>query len=247
MRDVLKGKTALVTGAAKRIGRELALALGRAGVNVIVHFRTSEEEAERTVAEARELGVKGWTLQCDLSLPDATRTLIQRALEAADDLDILVNSASVFHPCGLSELDEEHLCQVLRVNALAPLLLSRVFAKGGRKGHILNLLDTRVTRHDPTFTAYTLSKRMLGDLTSMMALEFAPKVQVNGLAPGLVLAPEGKDEGYLKEKANRIPLKRHGNVQGLVNAALCLLRSDFITGQVLFYDGGEHLMGKTYG
>ena len=194
MHDAFRGKTALVTGAAKRIGRELSLALARSGANVVVHFRNSQQEAEATAQEARGFGAEAWTLQCDLSEIESSRALIGRALEAAGRLDILVNSASVFHPCGLDDLEEEAFYPVLRVNAVAPLLLSRAFAKGGGRGHVLNLLDTRVTRHDPAYASYTLSKRMLADLTSMMALEFAPHVQVNGLAPGLVLPPEGKDE-----------------------------------------------------
>jgi len=142
-------------------------------------------------------------------------------------------------------LDE--LTSNVQVNALAPLVLAREFAKQGRPGDIINLLDARVTDYDQEHAAYHLSKRMLFTLTRMMALEFAPEIQVNAIAPGLVLPPPGKDAEHLKARVKDNPLQRHGDVEDVVDALLFLLRSDFITGQVIFVDGGYHMKGSTYG
>jgi pteridine reductase len=239
----LSGKTALVTGAAKRIGRGVALALSEAGVHVVVHCGTSRDEAEDTAARIRERGTRAWVLQADLSSPAETRSLFARAGESAGALDFLVNSASIFPKSRLGDFTPEELAESLRVNAMAPLDLSRSFAAQGREGAIVNFLDTRVTGFDKSHAAYSISKNVLLNLTRMMALEFAPRVSVNAVAPGLILPPPGEDESYLQRLAHTNPMHKAGSVEGIAEAVLFLLGSDFITGQVLFVDGGRHLRG----
>ncbi|MFQ6099414.1 MAG: SDR family oxidoreductase, partial [Armatimonadota bacterium] len=127
------------------------------------------------------------------------------------------------------------------VNAYAPLALSRAFASQRVTGRIVNVLDARIRTYDWSHVAYILSKHMLAVLTRMTALDFAPDVTVNAVAPGLILPPPGEDEGYLKRCAESLPLKRHGDTEDVADAVVFLARSNFITGQVIYVDGGHHL------
>jgi hypothetical protein len=240
--ESLHGKTALVTGAAKRIGREIALALARAGVNVAVHFRQSAKPAEELRAELASHGVMAWLVEADFNDIAATQRLIPEILGRAGSLDILVNSASLFLPSTIQDMDFLSLMQHMQVNAWAPFVLSREFARLGGRGDIINLLDSRIVGDDRTHVAYILSKKVFALLMKMTALEFAPRITVNGVAPGLILPPAGKDESYMNDLAQTIPLKRHGEPADIADAVLYLLKSDFVTGQVIFVDGGRHLM-----
>lgn len=245
--ESIHGKTALVTGAAKRIGREIALALARAGVNVAIHFRQSAKQAEELRTELVSHGVTAWLVDADLNDIEATRRLIPKVVNAAGSLEILVNSASLFLPSTLQDLDFAGLMKHMQVNAWAPFVLSREFARHADCGKIINLLDSRIVGDDPSHVAYILSKQVFAQLTKMMAVEFAPRITVNGVAPGLILPPAGKDESYMNDLARTIPLKRHGAPADIVDAVLYLLKSDFITGQVIFVDGGRHLMEQNRG
>jgi NAD(P)-dependent dehydrogenase (short-subunit alcohol dehydrogenase family) len=133
------------------------------------------------------------------------------------------------------------------VNAWAPFVLSRDFSRHVDRGKIINLLDTRITGYDRSHVAYVLSKRMLAVLTSMCALEFAPDFTVNAVAPGLILPPPGKDENYLAGLVKTVPLKKHGGPGDIVDAVLYLLKSDFVTGQTIYVDGGRHLGEEKHG
>lgn len=239
-------KTALVTGAAKRIGRATAIALARNGVNVVVHYHVSRAEAESTAASVQELGVRAWVLSCDLADAKAADALIPRAIEAAGPLSILINSASVFPEDTLITFTAEALQTAVQINAFAPLLLSRRFVAQAIEGNIVNLLDTRVHDYDRSHVSYHLSKRMLHSLTRIMADEFAPRVRVNAVAPGLVLPPHGRDESYLESLAPSNPLRRIGTLAGVTDAVLFLLRSDYTTGQVIYVDGGRHMRSSVY-
>jgi len=243
----LAGRTALVTGAAKRLGRATALALAREGADVVVHYGRSGAEAEAAAEEIRRLGRRAWTVRADLSDPAQAAGLVAGACEQAGPLDILVNSASIFPDGRLTDVSAEELALNVQVNAMAPLALGRAFAAQGRRGDIVNFLDARITDYDRDHAAYHLSKRMLADLTRMMALEFAPAVTVNAVAPGLILPPAGEDESYLDRLASTNPLGRHGDAEDVTRAVLFLLASDFVTGQVIFVDGGRHMRGRMYG
>ncbi len=244
----LEGHVALVTGAAKRLGRAIGRMLGEEGVDVVVHYRSSRAEAEEFAGALTERGVAAWTVQADLAEEEGARTLINRAREAAGrDLDILVNSASIFSASKLLSFDAQELAGDIRVNAFAPLVLARAFAAQGSPGQIVNLLDAKIVEYDSEHAAYHLSKRMLFSLTRMLALELAPEIRVNAVAPGLILPPPGKDEGYLESLVHTVPLKRHGGAEDIVRAVSFLLKSHFITGQVIYVDGGRNLKGRMYG
>lgn len=243
----LHGATALVTGAAKRLGGAVSLALAKAGVNIIAHYRTSQAEAEALAAAVRKTGARAWTLPGDLRHPHQAKDLFHRACEAAGPIDFLLNNASIFPESSLLDCTPEDIYANIDVNALSPLLLARAFAAQNRTGAIVNFLDTMIADYDRKHVPYHLSKRMLFSLTKMMAIEFAPKLRVNAVAPGLVLPPEGKDEQYLEALAHTNPLQRYGSAEGIAEAVLFLLRSGFITGQIIYVDGGRHLRGNMYG
>jgi NAD(P)-dependent dehydrogenase (short-subunit alcohol dehydrogenase family) len=242
------GKTALVTGGAKRLGRAIALELAAAGADVVVHCRGSMREAEAVVAEIRGMRRQAWVVEADLSEASQVESLFERSCHCAGGgLDILVNNASIFPKGRLSELTHDGLDENIRINALAPLMLGRALVKSRRGGCIVNLLDSRMTDYDAEHVAYHLSKRMLFSLTRMMALEFAPRVRVNAVAPGLVLPPPGEDDGYVERLKRSNPLEGRGEPADVAEAVLFLVRGSFITGQVIFVDGGRHMRGAVYG
>ncbi len=145
----LSGRTALITGAGKRIGRAIALALAEAGVNIIAHYNTSQAEAEGLAAEVRRLGPKAWTIPADLARPEQVAGLAARAADLSGGFDILINSASIFRADTLPNATLESIALNEQINALAPLVLSREFAALGGSGHVINMLDTRAFDHDP--------------------------------------------------------------------------------------------------
>jgi NAD(P)-dependent dehydrogenase (short-subunit alcohol dehydrogenase family) len=238
----LKGKVALVTGASKRIGRALAIALADEGVNVVAHDRKAmEAETVKVCDEVVKCGARAWSIVADLERPEEYESLIAWAMKAAGALDILINNASIFLPNTLMDVGFGDVTRHLQVNAWAPFVLSRDFARLADRGKIINLLDARITGYDRSHVAYVLSKRMLSVLTTMCALEFAPGFTVNAVAPGLILPPAGKDENYLARLAEAVPLRKHGGPGDIADAVLYLLRSDFVTGQIIYVDGGKHL------
>lgn len=241
----LKGRTALVTGAARRLGRHIALALAAQGVNVAAHYHSSAAEAESLLVELESAGVRAWALRADFEKPTEYKGLIDQALALCGSLDILVNSASIFPAGRLDETVFDDVVKNIRVNAWAPFELCRSFARACGKGAVVNVLDTRVRGFDFDHAAYILSKHMLDSLTAMAALEYAPGLRVNAVAPGLILPPPGKDDGHLEGMAASLPLKRRGHPHDVAEAVVFLLRSEFITGQVIYVDGGRHV--REYG
>ncbi len=242
----LRARTALITGAAKRIGAAVSLALARAGVNVLIHHRRSAPEAEAVAAEARQRGVEARVLSADLSNPESAEALFDAAA-AQGPVDFLINSASVFSEQSLAGFTAEDLQHNLDINTLAPLTLSRRFAAQGRTGAIVNFLDTMIDDYDRRHVPYHLSKQMLFSLTRMMAVDFAPRIRVNAVAPGLILPPDGQDLSYLESLKASNPLQRYGSPDGICEAVLFLLKSGFVTGQVIYVDGGRHMRGNMYG
>jgi pteridine reductase len=243
VQKVLEGMTALVTGGAKRIGRATVLALGAEGVNIVVHDHQSlHGEFETLRGELEGIGVKSWIVPADFEEPSGYQSLVERAVEASGRLDILINNASVFSPDTITDANYDEVVRKMQINAWAPFVLCREFARRPGKGKIVNILDTRIAGFDFKHLSYIMSKHALYLLTRMTAVEFAPRISVNSVAPGLILPPVGKDEGYLEALAGTVPLRRHGNPGDVTDAVLFLLRSDFITGQVIFVDGGRHLM-----
>jgi len=241
----IRGKTALITGAARRIGRAIALAFADEGANVVIHYSTSEEAAGELAREIERRGARSWTVRADFADAEETASLIRRSVEVAGPIDVLVNNASIFPLERLEDLTFEGLVTNMRVNAWAPFVLSREFKREIGRGKIINLHDSRLLGFDWAHVGYILSKHVLAVLTKMTAVAYAPDITVNAVAPGLILPPAGKDESYLERLASSVPLKRHGDAADVADAVVFLAKSDFITGEVIYVDGGRHL--KEYG
>jgi NAD(P)-dependent dehydrogenase (short-subunit alcohol dehydrogenase family) len=235
--------TLLVTGAAQRIGREIAMALADEGANVVVHYRNSVKEAEALCADLRERGVGAWPLQADFGEGSDASRIIGRAKELAGKLDGIINNASTFSAGTIEDLDFAALRGHMTVNAWIPLALSREFFRVERKGNIVTILDSSIAGYDRSHVGYGMSKHALALLTAMMALEFAPDARVNAVAPGPVLPPAGEGLDYLERLSAGTPLRRHGDPRDIARAVVFLLKNRYITGQVLYVDGGRHLKG----
>ncbi len=238
----LKGQTALVTGGAVRIGRALCEALAAEGVNVVVHYRHSGDEAQALCADLERRGVRAWAVAAELTSGAACADLVARATTVAGPLAILINNAAVFHKDHLLATTEAKLLEEFWPNLFAPLLLMRAFAAGSAGGKIINLLDRRIAGHDETCVPYVLTKKALAELTLLAARELAPQFTVNGVAPGAVLPPPGRGADYLHDQAGPSPLQKLITPQAVAEAVLALLRHDALTGQILFVDGGQHLL-----
>src|SRR5512146_1291079 len=240
----MQGKVALVTGGAVRLGKALTLALAGTGARVAVHYGRSAESAAETVAEAQALGGEAEAFRADLRETGGSAALIERVVTRFGQVDILVNSAAIFEPGDLADTTEALWDTHFATNLKAPFFLSQAFAAhvdSKRQGHIVNIADWRATRPGPRYLAYTLTKAALITMTRSLALALAPAIQVNAIAPGAILPPPGKDREYLERLAEGIPLMRPGSPDDVAQALLFLLRADFVTGELLFVTGGEHL------
>ncbi len=239
----LSGHTALVTGAGRRLGRAFAEALASRDAAVAVHYGASASEAETLVEGIRQAGGRAVALQADLAQPAQAASLVERAVEALGEIDLLVNSASIFEPIGALETDLADWQRHLAINLTAPFLLSQAFARhrSGRPGAIVNLLDWRALRPGADHFPYTTAKAALASMTRSLAVALAPAIRVNGLALGAILPPPGASEPDPALIAE-VPLARWGRVEEVVHALLFLLTGpDFITGAILHLDGGRHL------
>ncbi len=239
----LNGKTILITGAARRIGRQLALAVAQAGANVVIHHSNSAEAARQTAAEIEQLGRQAWILQADFRQLSAVENLISRAAAFAP-LDALVNNAAIFEPLSLAETGLADWERHLNINLTAPFLLSRDFAAQlppGREGRIVNILDWRALRPAADHFPYTVSKAGLAALTRSLAAALAPRITVNAIAFGAILPPsDGADpQGILRT----VPAGRWAKLDEVGETLLFLLDGPaYITGEILHLDGGRHLI-----
>ena len=214
---------------------------------MVIHYNRSEQSAEDLAGRIRSLGRQAWVIPGDLSDPQATQRLYDLACDQAGRAaDILVNNASIFPPSKVLDFTPQELAQNVQVNAMAPLQLARAMARRAESGDVINLLDARVVDYDAAHAAYHLSKRMAYSLTRMLAMELAPAIRVNAVAPGLILPPPGQDESYLARLAHTNPLGRSGSPEEVARAVVFLVSSEFVTGQVIFVDGGRHMKGRMY-
>jgi NAD(P)-dependent dehydrogenase (short-subunit alcohol dehydrogenase family) len=239
-------KTALITGAAKRIGKALTEHLARQGWNIAIHYHSSESEA---IQFQNQLSIeypdqKFVLLRADLNQVEEVESLLPKAIDALGNLGLLINCASVFKPSALKNTSSDFFDEQMNVNLRAPFILTRSFAQQIKHGGIINFVDTRIVNNQSKFAAYSISKKALWEMTKMAALEFGPQIRVNAIAPGLTLPPEEKGEDYLWELAQNIAMKRPGGLDPILKSLDYILENEYLTGQLLFCDGGENL-GKT--
>jgi NAD(P)-dependent dehydrogenase (short-subunit alcohol dehydrogenase family) len=236
-------KTAFITGASKRIGKAVAEFLAQQGWNVIIHFNASDKfAAELSESLKVKFPEQDFNIvKANLGDMNEVTGLIPELVENLGIFDMLVNNASVFDSGYFIETDLELFDNQMNVNLKAPFFLMRDFAKYCKTGNIINFVDTRITSNKSDFTAYSLSKKGLWEITKMAALEFAPDIRVNAIAPGVTLPPDDKDSNYLENLAKNIPMKKPGGLEPILNSVSYILNNNHLTGQLLFADGGENL------
>lgn len=244
----LTGKVALITGSAKRVGKALALELAKEGCHIVVHYGRSAEAAENTIAELKALGVNAWAFSANLANEEAVKAMVPIALEKAGQLDILINSASVFPEATFASEASANWDKTMMINLKAPFLLSQAFANqlpAGNQGKIINLLDAAALRPQNHHFAYTISKYGLDGLTKATAQAVAGQnIQVNAIALGAILPNSNDDDpGAFEQLAAKNPSNRTGDPKAVSNALVYLLKkADYVTGETIRVDGGQHLV-----
>jgi len=232
----------LITGSAKRIGKTIALTLAGLGYDIAFTYNSSKKEAGQTLDELRDKGIQAEAYACDLSSEKETRNLIPAVLKDFPHLRILINNASIFEPSELRDGDRRRLEKNFRMHLFAPYTLSVAFAKTCKDGQIVNIIDRAVNQNTSQYAHYLLSKKSLWDLTQMLCLEFAPRVRVNAVSPGAILPPGREDDDYLRKIIAAVPAKRKGNPQDVASAVTFLIKNKYVNGQMIYVDGGEHLL-----
>ena len=232
----------MITGAAKRVGRELALAIARHGGDLVIHYNSSDEAAQETKADIEALGVKAHLIKADLNDQAATATIIPQALEFGP-LYGLVHNASLYAPITIYETDIASWNLHMNVHATSAFILSKAFAEAVEKeahARIVTMLDWRVLRPIEDHFPYTISKAALAAMTESLAASFAPHITVNGIALGAILPPADQE---LEKGIADVPAQRWARLEEVTETLLFLLTGpDFITGEIIHVDGGRHLV-----
>jgi pteridine reductase len=237
-----KRPVALVTGAAHRVGRALAVGLAREGYDIALHFHSSVSRVEETVQLiAGEEGKTG-ILQADLTLPDAPGRLVRDVMDSMGRLDVVVNSAAIMVRTPVGEVSAQDWDSVLNLNLRAPFLLAQEAARHlPDGGSIINIADLSAFETWPAYIPHGVSKAGLVYLTRALARALAPRIRVNAIAPGTVLLPQGFDRDAGAHLTSTTPLGRDGTPEDVVGAMVYLLRATYVTGETIIVDGGRHV------
>jgi NAD(P)-dependent dehydrogenase (short-subunit alcohol dehydrogenase family) len=238
-------RTALVTGAARRIGRAIALGMAQAGWDIAVHYRHSEQEALQVVDQVRALGRRAVALPCDLADEAQVRALLPQAIAALGPVSCVVNNASLFDYDSAADFTQARLASHMSANVAAPLLLAQALHAATPDGHqaaVINLLDQKLYNLNPDFLSYTLSKAALHTATTLLAQALAPKLRVVGIAPGITLVSGDQTEEGFANAHQQTPLGRSSTPADIVQAVLYAADAAALTGSTLLVDGGQHLM-----
>lgn len=238
-------KVALVTGASRRIGRAIALALAQAGWDIVVHYGQSQAEAHHTVAAIVALGRRAVALQCDLDDALACAALMTQASAALGTISCLVNNASLFVFDSATDFSAALLERHMRINLTAPVLLTRALhamTPAGSQAVAINLLDQKLFNPNPDFLSYTLSKAALHAATTLLAQALAPTVRVVGIAPGITLVSGDQDSAGFEQAHTATPLGRSSTPDDIAATVCFVVACVAITGTTLVVDGGQHLL-----
>ena len=241
-------KTVLITGAARRLGRAIALELAGAGWNVAVHYNGSKRDADDTVATLRALGVRAEGLAADLADESETAALIGRSRAALGPLGALVNNASLFEHDDVKTMNRASWDRHMAVNLRAPVVLAKEFAAQmapGMEGAIVNLLDQRVFKPTPEFLSYGVSKAGLHWLTVTLAQGLAPHIRVNAVAPGPTLPSARQSIEHFQRQSEATLLGHGATPEDIARATRYLVEASAVTGQTIAVDGGQHLAWRT--
>ncbi|MBX9801020.1 MAG: SDR family oxidoreductase [Burkholderiaceae bacterium] len=238
-------KTALVTGAARRIGRTIALALAQNGWDVVVHYSRSEAEAQTTVTDIVALGQRAIALQCDLNDEAGVKTLLDQAAAQLGPVSCVINNASLFDYDSAADFSAATLDAHMHTNLVAPVLLAQALHRAtpeGAQAVVVNLLDQKLFNLNPDFLSYTLSKAALQTATTMLAQALAPKVRVVGVAPGITLVSGEQSEAEFQRAHKVTPLGRSSTPDDIAHAVRFVIEAQAMTGTTLLVDGGQHLI-----
>jgi NAD(P)-dependent dehydrogenase (short-subunit alcohol dehydrogenase family) len=240
----IQGTTALITGASKRLGRAIAMELGRRGGQLAIHHRSkdSEPDALETLRLVRSAGGDGAVFHAELRDQHQLDDMFDGIRARFGTLQILVNSASVFSPATADETTEAHWDEQIDSNAKAPFFVAQRAARLMKQGKIINMADVAGEVIWPGYLAYSISKAALLAVNRGLARAYAPDIQVNAIAPGPVLFPLYYTEEQKRSAVERTLLKREGSPQDIVNAVMFLIENDYITGEVIHVDGGRHII-----
>ncbi len=241
-------KNVLVTGAAKRLGRAIAMELAERGWSVAVHHRKSQKEAEETAEAIRKKGIKAFVLGCDLSHEEDAGRLVAEAASALGPLSALVNNASIFEHDNIGTMTRESWERHMAVNLRAPVILAQKFAEQlstGEHGAIVNLLDERVLKPTPEFLSYSVTKAGLHWLTTTLAQGLAPHIRVNAVAPGPTLPSPRQSKEHFERQASSTLLGIGASPEEIAVAVRYLIEAQAVTGQTIVVDGGQHLAWRS--
>lgn len=245
---IAEAQTVLITGAAKRLGRAIAVDLARHGWDVAIHFNSSESDACTTADQVRAQGRRAALLKADLANEDETGTLIARAAESLGTVTALINSASIFEPDDWATTSRESWSRHLAVNLRAPFVLSQAFARSlpdNKKGAIVNIIDQRVLKPTPQFLSYGVSKAALYWLNTTLAQALAPRIRVNAVAPGPTIINARQNETHFRRQREATILGTGAEPQDICDAVRYLLTAHAVTGEMIAVDGGQHLIWQT--
>jgi pteridine reductase len=239
--QLLRNKTILITGAARRIGRMFALACAKAGADIIIHHAHSDSDAETLLSEINGVGQKAWIYKADLGDSSQAESLIPH-MNQSTPIHYLINNAAIFEPQTFASTPLESWNNHIAINLTSPFILSQAFARQSDEGgRIINILDWRALRPGADHFPYTISKSALAAMTKSMAVALAPKITVNGLALGAVLPPS--DGNINPDIIKHVPMERWANKNEVEQTLLFLLTCpEYITGEIIHVDGGRHLV-----
>ncbi|MBN2790028.1 MAG: SDR family oxidoreductase [Candidatus Delongbacteria bacterium] len=235
-------KAALITGAAKRIGAQIAIELARSGYDIALHYNSSEQDALQTQKTILENGVQCSLFKGDLGDKIYLSELIKVAYSTFPNLSVLVNNASIFKRASITDTKFEMFEELIDVNLKAPYFLIKEFSSMCGSGNVVNILDTKITKSQNVYAAYILSRKSLAYLTEMAAVEFAPGIRVNGICPGLILPAVNESKEYVERLSQKNLLKRKGSPENITSTVKFILENDFLTGEIIKVDGGENLI-----
>ena len=237
-------KSAIVTGAAKRIGAGIAKALGNEGWFVYLHYNSSSEEAKQVLHEIKSSGGNGQLINMDLNNPDCGEQIINQIDRAAPPVELLINNAARFEYDNISNINSVSLDQHFFANVRGPILLSKSFFElvtKGQQGCVINILDNKIFALNPDYLSYTISKAALQCATETFAMAMAPHVRVNGIAPGITLESGGQGESSFQKGQKMSPIGKVSSVEDIIKALFFIVNTTSLNGHIITIDGGQRL------
>jgi len=239
-------KTALITGGAKRIGKAIAIGLAQQGYDIIIHYNNSESEAKNLAQNIIKIGVNCQIIKANLLNFDEVEGMIQQ-LKKINSWNLLINNASIFQQSNFLDNNIDEFDKNFTIHLKIPTILSQVLTTNCQQhqlsGNIINMIDKNITRYETKYFHYLLSKKSLAEFTKMLSLQLAPNIRVNGIAPGFILNSVNEPQPNIETKKllAKIPLRKKASEADIVSGINYLLNNDFITGEILFIDGGASL------